>query len=110
MQQIFHKLDLVERMVAWVEELSELGIIYEQRKAIKMQGLIDFVLEMTGLEGEQLDQCKWTLYIDGSSNGKCSGASIILKGLDDIILKYSLKFDFKVISNQAKYEALVVGL
>ena len=39
-------------MVAWVVELSEYGLIYEQRKAIKAQVLVDFILEMTKPEGE----------------------------------------------------------
>ena len=39
------------------------------------------------------------LYVDGSLNGK---------GLDNIVLEYSLKFDFKEVSNQVEYKALVV--
>ena len=35
---------------------------------------------------------------------------MILKGSNDINLKYSLKFNFRVTNNQAKYEALVADL
>ena len=34
-QQILHKLDLVEHMVAWAVELLEFGIVYKPKKAIK---------------------------------------------------------------------------
>ena len=48
--------------------------------------------------------------MDGSSNDKGIGAGIILEGPNDMVLKYSLKFDFKAKNNQAKYKALIVGL
>ena len=48
--------------------------------------------------------------MDGSLNGKGSGAGVILEGPNDIVLKYSLKFDFKTTNNQAEYEALVASL
>ena len=47
--------------------------------------------------------------MDGSLNDKGSGVGMILKGPNNITLKYSLKFDFKAM-NQAKYEALIIGL
>ncbi|RDY06963.1 hypothetical protein CR513_08991, partial [Mucuna pruriens] len=50
------------------------------------------------------------LYMDGLSNLKGGGTSIILEGLGEVVLEHSLKFDFKASNNQAKYEALLVGL
>ena len=97
-------------MVACAVELLESRIIYEQRKAIKAQALVNFVVEMTNSEVEQPIQHEWTLYMDGSSNGKGSGVGVRLKGLNDMILEYSLKFNFKAINNQAKYEALIASL
>ena len=47
MRQILHKPNLVERMVAWMIQFFEFRIIYEQRKAKKVQVLADFVVEMT---------------------------------------------------------------
>ena len=38
-------------------------------------------------------------YMDELSNGKGSKARVILEGLDDKVLEYSLKFDFKVMNN-----------
>ena len=48
--------------------------------------------------------------VNGLSNGKGNGAGVILKGLNVIVLEYSLKFNFKVTNNQVEYEVLVVGL
>ena len=97
-------------MVTWAIELSEYRLAYEHQKAIKAQALADFVVEMTKPEDTATARQEWTLYVDGSSNGKGSGAGVILEGPNDITLKYSLKFDFQETNNQAKYEALVAGL
>ena len=35
---------------------------------------------------------------------------IILEGLEGVIVKHSLHFDFQMINNQDEYEALIVGL
>ena len=53
---------------------------------------------------------KQTLYVDGSSNRKGSGARVILEGPNDMTFECSLKFNFQAINNQAEYEALMVDL
>ena len=65
---------------------------------------------MTKPEDTTVTRRECRLYVDGSSNGKGSGAGVILEGLNDITLKYSLRFDFQATNNQAEYEALVAGL
>ena len=75
-------------------ELSKFRLIYEQQKAIKAKALVDFVIEMTKPAGDSVVQWEWTLYVDGSSNGKGSKVRVILEGPNNIILEYSLKFDF----------------
>ena len=65
---------------------------------------------MTKPEGELSDPLEWTLYVDGSLNNKGSRAGVILEGPNDIMHKYSLKFDFQAINNQAEYKALAIGL
>lgn len=52
----------------------------------------------------------WVLYVDGSSNKKGSGAGLILKGPENIILEYALRFSFKASNNTAEYEAFIAGL
>nr|KYP61955.1 Pro-Pol polyprotein [Cajanus cajan] len=79
-KQILRKPELAGRMIAWSVELSEFGIQYESRGALKAQCLADFVAELTptSVEETQLEQ--------------------------------SLKFGFKVTNNQAEYEPLLAGL
>ena len=48
--------------------------------------------------------------MDGSSNLKDRGVSIILKGPKGITIEQSLRFDFKASNNQTKYEALIANL
>ena len=54
---------------------------------------------MTKPEGELIVPLEWTLYVDGLLNEKGSGARVILEGLSDMTLEYSLKFDFQAINN-----------
>lgn len=46
----------------------------------------------------------------GTSNFQESEAKLILINLEWVVIKYTLRFSFKVINNQAEYEALLVGL
>lgn len=50
------------------------------------------------------------LYVDGASNARGCGVGIILEKEGDIIVELSIKFDFLMSNNQAKYKALIAGL
>ncbi|GKU89032.1 hypothetical protein SLEP1_g3225 [Rubroshorea leprosula] len=52
----------------------------------------------------------WTLYVDGSSNNKGSGAGAVLTGPDSFQSEHALKFNFQATNNVAEYEALLLGL
>jgi len=67
------------RMVTWLMELSEYGIKYEPRGPIKAQSLSDFIIQM--LTTTQQEQ--WTLYVNGASSKKGSGAGIVIEGPDN---------------------------
>ena len=67
-------------------------------------------MEMTRPEAKQPVKWEWLLYMDKSSNNKGSETRVIHEGPDDIMFKFSLKFDFNATNNQVKYEALVVRL
>ncbi|RDY10137.1 Retrovirus-related Pol polyprotein, partial [Mucuna pruriens] len=92
--QVPRKPNLAERMVAWSVQLSEFDISFEKRGHVRAQALADFVTELTP-EYEKI---------------KGSGAGIILEGLDGILIKQSLHFDFRASNNQAEYEALLAGM
>ena len=65
---------------------------------------------MTRTKDERPIQYAWTLYVDKSLNKKGNEVGVILEGPNDIILEYSLKFDFKATNNQVEYEALLAKL
>ncbi|XP_057444228.1 uncharacterized protein LOC130736409 [Lotus japonicus] len=82
---------------------------YEPRGQVTIQSLIDFVAELTPIEGEKT-QGEWVLSVDGSSNDTGSGAGITIESPDKMVIEQSLKFEFKVSNNQSEYEALIAGL
>src|ERR1044072_714981 len=68
----------------------------------------DFVAELPSVE-EQV-KGEWTLYVDGSSNKRGSGAGIILQGPDGTQVEQSLRFNFKASNNKIEYEAPIAGM
>ena len=59
---------------------------------------------------ENPDLLAWILHIDGSSKLEGGGAGSVLIRPDGVIAEYALRFKFSTINNEAKYEALVMGL
>lgn len=83
MKKILGWPDIVERLVGWAIELGDLNIEYHSRTTIKGKVVADFIVETTvsiELEGKTSleDIPKWTLFFDGSSTKKISGAGIVL--------------------------------
>jgi hypothetical protein len=92
----------------WSLELSKFDIHYESRKALKAQVFADFLAEMTfPVEDSHKD---WTIFVDGSSNSKGSGAGIIVEDNKGIIVEISLDLSFPVTNNTVEYEAFLAGL
>ena len=52
----------------------------------------------------------WTLYFDGASKTKSSGAGLVLQNPEGFTVEYALKLDFPTTNNEAEYEALIAGL
>ncbi|GKA57496.1 reverse transcriptase domain-containing protein [Tanacetum coccineum] len=52
----------------------------------------------------------WTLFTDGASSPKGSGAGLVLIGPSGIKYTYALRFTFPSTNNKAEYEALLAGL
>src|ERR1044072_2917579 len=109
LRQILQRPDMVGRMVGWSVELSEYGLEFEPRGPIKAQVLADFVTELTSLPTEHTPSM-WTLFVDGSSNAKGSGAGLILLTPEEVEIEQCLKFEFKASNNQAEYEGMIAGL
>jgi hypothetical protein len=89
-------------------ELSELDIHYESRKELKAHVFADFPAKMTFPAEDDYEE--WTVFVDGSSNSKGSGAEIIVEDNKGIIVEISLALSFPVTNNTAEYEAFLAGL
>ena len=50
------------------------------------------------------------MYVDGASNQKDSRVGLVLISPEKVIVEKSLRLDFSVMNNQAKYEALMMGM
>ncbi|KAL0319852.1 UNVERIFIED_CONTAM: Ribonuclease HI [Sesamum radiatum] len=96
------------RMVKWSIELSEHGIEYQIRPAIRAQPLADFISELTKTEEPQKTEW-WKIFVDGSSTSMGSGAGIIVETPQGDRLQYAIKFSFEASNNEAEYEALITG-
>ena len=61
-------------------------------------------------EGKEGETPIWTLHMKGASSAKGSENVVILEREGEIVTKLSMKFNFSIFNNQAKYEALIIGL
>ena len=93
--KILRKPELPGRMVTWSMELSEYGIKYEPRGPIKAQSLEDFIIQMPTITQQE----QWTLYVDGASSKKGSGAGIVLEGPNNFRVEMALRFEFRTSNN-----------
>ncbi|GKV48613.1 hypothetical protein SLEP1_g55410 [Rubroshorea leprosula] len=63
-----------------------------------------------GISDEAIKPNDWTLYVDGASSSKGSGAGALLIGPEGYRSQHALKFNFDATNNMAEYEALLLGL
>ncbi|GKV15478.1 hypothetical protein SLEP1_g26265 [Rubroshorea leprosula] len=111
LKQILQKPECSERLIKWAVELGEFEITFQQRSAIRAQALADFIVECTPCPSTStLELNEWTLYVDGASSSKGSGAGALLIGPEGYRSEHALKFNFDVTNNMADYEALLLGL
>lgn len=71
--------------------------------------LVDFIVDLTPKPKEEKPE-KWNIVVNGSSNKDGRGASIMMKGPNNLKIEYTIHFNFKASNNEAKYEALLAGL
>ena len=67
LRSTIHKPDLSGRMAQWAIELSEFGIQYKPRLALKGQIMADFLVEVPQQETKSDSFGWWTLNVDGTS-------------------------------------------
>ncbi|GKV21495.1 hypothetical protein SLEP1_g31472 [Rubroshorea leprosula] len=108
---ILQKPECSGRLIKWAVDLGEFEITFQQRSAIQAQALADFIVECTPCPSTSNPEPNdWTLYVDGASSSKGSGAGALLIGLEGYRSEHALKFNFDATNNMAEYEALLLGL
>ncbi|VFQ88657.1 unnamed protein product [Cuscuta campestris] len=102
------------RMVKWAMMLTQFNIEYRLRLAIKGQALADFLVEMTGLTpdlpvNKPIDQW-WEMGVDGASGPRGYEGGIVFTTPEGFKIYHAIVFNFKLMNNEAEYEALAGGL
>ncbi|GKV17254.1 hypothetical protein SLEP1_g27785 [Rubroshorea leprosula] len=111
LRQILQKPECSGRLIKWAVELGEFQITFQQRSSIRAQALADFIVECTSASETVASEAEqWTLYVDGSSSSRGSGAGAVLIGPGSFRSEHALKFNFEATNNMAEYEALLLGL
>ena len=68
-----------ERMALWAIELIEFDIQYRLRTAIKVQVVVNFIVEFINMEDQGVKEYpQWSIHMDGSSNKQACEAGIVL--------------------------------
>ncbi|GKU89055.1 hypothetical protein SLEP1_g3247 [Rubroshorea leprosula] len=122
LKQILQKPECSGRLIKWAVELGEFEIKFQQKSAIRAQALADFIVECTPCPStSNLESNEWTLYVDGASSTKGSGAGALLIGPEGYRSEHALN-DSQLVVNQinsickvvdpvmVKYVALVTEL
>ncbi|KAL0373494.1 UNVERIFIED_CONTAM: hypothetical protein Sradi_3265100 [Sesamum radiatum] len=108
LKQVLASSELSGRMVKWAVELSEFGIEFHPRPAIKAQVLADFIVELAYDEAS-ISTPTWSLYVDGSSTLMGSGSGIIIESPQGDKFEYAIKLEYHSSNNEAEYEAFLAG-
>ena len=97
------------------------------RTSVKGQVLTDLVAEFVesplevevekqGMDGKSVgiislqDPLPWKVHVHGATNQRGSRIWLVLVSPEKITIEKSLRLDFSAINNEAKYEALLVGM
>ena len=110
LRSTIHKPDLSGRMARWEIELSEFGIQFKSRLALKGRVLADFLAEIPQQEMEPYGSGWWTLNVDGASRQAGAGLGLQLKALTGEVIEQAIRLNFSASNNEAEYEAIIVGL
>ena len=124
---VLRSVDYTGRIAKWGTILGAFDIKYMPRTSIKGQVVADLVAEFAEcpeeMEGENHNmgersisivfvQCPtpWVLYVDGVANQRGSRVELVLVSPERIAIEKSLRLSFSATNNEAKYEALLIGM
>ncbi|GJU51299.1 reverse transcriptase domain-containing protein [Tanacetum coccineum] len=121
-KNILSRTEASGKLAKYAVEIGTYKISFIPRNAVKGQVLADFLSDAPNREREDEyfrrpeispeigDTEAWTLYTDGASSSKGSGAGLILTGPSGVEYTYALQLTFASTNNEAEYEALLAGL
>ncbi|XP_028088019.1 uncharacterized protein LOC114288661 [Camellia sinensis] len=121
---LLSKPTLTRRMARWLLALAEYDITCVTPKAIKSQALADLLAQFSYGEYEPAEvplldevhvsaaavETYWDLKFDEAFGAGKGGAVITLTSQEGEKFHLSYKLDFECSNNEAKYEALILGL
>ncbi|XP_065620485.1 uncharacterized protein LOC136063692 [Quercus suber] len=127
LKSILRSADYTGRIVKWGTILGAFDIKYMPRTSVKGQILADLVAEFTEPSLKEVTAKKdmdeksvgmisqqgpshWEVYVDSAANQKGSGVGLVLISPERIIIEKSLRLDFLATNNEAKCEALLMGM
>ncbi|XP_021764856.1 uncharacterized protein LOC110729427 [Chenopodium quinoa] len=110
LEKVLGKVENSGKLTKWAFELTEFGISYQPRAAIKAQALADFLAECFYQEKRDKEKKIWTVFTDGSSTVNGLGAGVVITSPEGKSFEYALKFSFKASNNKAEYEAAIASL
>ena len=95
---------------SWAIELSEFGIQFKPRLALKGQVLADFLVEIPQQEVELDGSAWWILNVDGASRQTGVGLGLQVKAPTGEVIEQAICLNFSASNNEAEYEAIIAGL
>jgi hypothetical protein len=112
---MLHQLILSGRIGKWPYALIEYDLTYEPLKSIKCQLVADFIV------GHSIDQNRdescnlvsihpWKLFFDGSACREGQGVGVVLVSPRGAVFEQSVHLEYFCTNNEAKYEAILLGL
>ena len=127
LKSVLRSADYTGRIAKWGTILGAFDIKHMPRTFIKGQVLAYLVAEFAecpeDIEGKNRNmgeksigvvsvQCPtlWELYVDGAANQRGSGVGLVLVSPERIAIEKSLRLSFSATNNEAKYEALLIGM
>ena len=100
------------------QALADFIVEFTYSNAAKVTGTTDSVEAAKAARVRERDNSisteegaeQWTLYMDGASNDNGFGVGMILISPEGHKIHRVIRFGFKALNNEAKYEALIAGL
>ena len=127
LRSLLWKVDYTRRVAKNVMILGAFDIKYMPHTSIKGQVLADLVTEFAepsfeengerqSMDGKLVrmislqEPLSWKVYVDSTVNQRGSRVGLVLVSPKMIIIEKSLRLGFSATNNEAKYEALLVGM